>query len=356
MVFTVGIDVAKDQFHAHIVHMNNHQQVRNITSRRFDNRPGGYEGLQDWIQTHCETDQPIRIVMEASGVYHERLAKALSAGGWYVSVVLAKKARQYGRSLGLISKNDRLDAKGLAHMGAHQKLPRWEGIRRFWRRLRSLTRHKQQLEEIATEVKGQKHAGTWSLGTPSLVGEHRQQLSQQLDRQRAEVQQEIIDHLQSRPEIWEKVQGLDAIKGLSVQSIAVLLAETDGFEPFTAEGQLVSYSGYDILEDQSGRRAGPTRISKQGNSRIRRVLHFPALNVVRYEVPKFKRLWDRVYRRTKIPMKAYVAVQRKLLTICYHLWKKGEAFDPYYEQPATASEERKKVAPAEAEATLDTQL
>ena len=41
------------------------------------------------------------------------------------------------------------------------------------------------------------------------------------------------------PPIWEKVGYVEAIKSLPVQSIAVLLAETDGFEPFTNKGQLV---------------------------------------------------------------------------------------------------------------------
>ena len=41
-----------------------------------------------------------------------------------------------------------------------------------------------------------------------------------------------------------------------------------------------------------------------------------------------KNLFDRVYDRTKIKMKGYTAVQRKLLTLIYALWKRNEKFDP----------------------------
>ena len=56
----------------------------------------------------------------------------------------------------------------------------------------------------------------------------------------------------------------------------------------------------------------------------------PALNVVRLGVKHFVDLYQRVYERTKIKMVAYVAVQKKLLTTIYALYKKGEWFDPNF--------------------------
>ena len=62
------------------------------------------------------------------------------------------------------------------------------------------------------------------------------------------------------------------------------MALTGWPEPgFANQRQLVSYAagppgGYDVVENQSGNRSGKTRISKKGNSRIRRILHLPAFN------------------------------------------------------------------------------
>jgi transposase len=63
-----------------------------------------------------------------------------------------------------------------------------------------------------------------------------------------------------------QVERLTAIKGLALLPVAVLIAETNGFEGFANQRQLVSYAGYDVIENQSGNRSGKTRISKKGNT------------------------------------------------------------------------------------------
>jgi hypothetical protein len=67
----------------------------------------------------------------------------------------------------------------------------------------------------------------------------------------------------------------------------------------------------------------------------RRAIHelrilYTALNMVTYGEPVFVNLYERVYSRTKIKMKAYVAVQRKLLCLIYTLWKRGEKYQRNY--------------------------
>ena len=56
----------------------------------------------------------------------------------------------------------------------------------------------------------------------------------------------------------------------------------------------------------------------------------------------FVGLYERVFERTKIKMKGYVAVQRKLLTLIYALWKKDEKYEGRF-----VSAQQKKVAPTE---------
>ena len=81
---------------------------------------------------------------------------------------------------------------------------------------------------------------------------------------------------------------------------------------------------------RSGQRAGKTKISKQGNSKIRRILFLPAFNAVRFAEPACEALFERVFEKTQIKMKAYVAVQKKLLTLCFAIWKNGAKYDPLY--------------------------
>ena len=53
----------------------------------------------------------------------------------------------------------------------------------------------------------------------------------------------------------------------------------------------------------------------------------------------FKNLFDRVYSKTTIKMKAYTAVQKKLLVMIYTLWKKDEAFNESYNNQLSGDEE-----------------
>ena len=127
------------------------------------------------------------------------------------------------------------------------------------------------------------------------------------------------------------VDRLCAVKGLGLLSVATLVAETNGFTGFANLRQLVSFAGYNVVENQSGQWIGKTRIFKKGNSRVRRILYMPALNAVRFGEPTCKSLYERVYERSHIKMKAYVAVQEKLLTLCFSLWKNETIYQPNYQ-------------------------
>ena len=113
--------------------------------------------------------------------------------------------------------------------------------------------------------------------------------------------------------------------------MCTVLAETNGFELFDNCKQVVSYAGYDVIENQSGNHFGKTRISKKGNSRIRRILHMPALTAKSKE-PAMAALYQRTLAKHGIKMKSIVAVQKKLLQMIYFMFKKGMDYESYYHQ------------------------
>jgi len=59
--------------------------------------------------------------------------------------ILPNKSKRYMQSLGLKSKNDKIDAKGLSRMAAEQRLERWVAPREVIVELRSITRHPEGL-------------------------------------------------------------------------------------------------------------------------------------------------------------------------------------------------------------------
>ena len=140
----------------------------------------------------------------------------------------------------------------------------------------------------------------------------------------------------------EKFTLFQDLKGVALMTFAVIVSQTNGFSLFHNQRQLTCYTGYDVIEKQSGQKAGKTKISKKDNAHIRRILHLAAWQVVRYQVKPFVGLYQRVYQRTGTKMKAYVAVQRKVLMMLYTIWKKNIAFDPEFE--ASDKQETKSVS------------
>lgn len=75
----------------------------------------------------------------------------------------------------------------------------------------------------------------------------------------------------------------------------------------------------------------------------------PAIHAGNWEQSIFQNLYQRVFDRTKIKMKAYVAVQKKLLTTIFSLWKSNTKFDKNYKnklQQNNQTEEQEQMLPS----------
>lgn len=328
--YSVGLDVSSKKIDACISVIDQKQRVIIKSSKKISNTKKGFEQLEDWILKHRKESIPVVICMEATGIYHENCAYYLNEKGFTVSIILPNKAKKYLECLGLKSKNDSIDAKGLSQMGAEQCLDIWEPMGVFFYELRLLTRQRQNLTELKTIIKNQLDALSHAMHQLSSVTDQLKQNINLFESQIKELDKAILTHLKSDQEVFEKVKNICSMKGLGVLTTAVVLAETNGFTLFNNYKQLVSYAGYDVVEAQSGTRVGKTKISKRGNSRIRRALYMPSLVVIQCEVKQFKDLYDRTYKKHGIKMKSYVAVQKKLLTMIYYLWNKNEAYDASY--------------------------
>lgn len=329
--YCVGIDVSKNDLQCCISVIDQLQKVTVKSSSKFANKKGGFMQLHQWITTrHKKEEAPLVVVMEATGIYYEQVAMYLFKQQYAISVVLPNKAKKYLQSTGLKSKNDKIDAQGLSRMGAEQCLALWEPLDSYFYELRELTRQHQSLQELKTTVNNQLHASQTGMYQSKLVVNQLKALLTTLDGQISDLATAIEKHIAQHEEVKHKVENICKIKGLGTLTVAVILAETNGFVLFDNSSQLVSYAGYDVVENQSGTHTGRTKISKKGNSRIRRALHMPAFCVVRYEQQPFTGLFNRTLERHGQKMKSYVAVQKKLLVIIYALWKNNSSYEMNY--------------------------
>ncbi len=350
---SVALDVSKDQLDVCMAVIDTTQRVKVKATRKFANTPSGFKELESWVKKHADPAIPLVFTMEATGVYYEQVAWYLFNEQRSVSVVLPNKARQYAKSLGLKSKNDKIDSIGLARMGAEQNLPLWQPMSKLFYQLRALTRELESLNQTKTALTSQLHALSHTQFKSKSTQKRLQAMMKLVEKQIESIQQEVAQLIESDPELKRKLAHITQIKGVGLMSAVTVIAETNGFTLFENSKQLVSYAGYDVVENQSGKRVGKTSISKKGNYRIRRILHMPAFNVVRYEGGLFKTFFDRLINNGKKKMQAYVAIQKKLLVLMYTLWKNDAPYEPGYQPKATSSDlEPKLLFPVDSKGVL----
>lgn len=336
--FSLGIDVSKDKLDCNLSHINELQEV-NVKARRiFNNTPAGIRDLIVWLKRQWIEEVPLLVVLEATGVYHENLAYKLDDIQVNLAVVLPNKSKKFMGSLGYKSKNDTIDARGLARMGAERSLPLWKRPSKSIYMLRSLCREHASLQDEMTEIRNQMHALKHAYMKDDRCYKRLGAKLKFIQKQEKNNKKDIEDVIKEDKGLSAKVANITAIKGVGTISAATVIGETNGFSQTEKQGQIVSYAGYDVVENQSGKRTGKTRISKKGNSHIRRVLHFPAFNVVRYGTEPFVSFHQRLMENGKLKMQAYTAVQKKLLVLMWALWRKNEKFNPNFKKDIETQE------------------
>ena len=335
----VGIDISKDDFKVCFYQRFDNEDQRIKAQTKFNNSLGGFRKFHQWIERHRVAEIVVRLTVEATGVYYEQLAHYFyQTTDYQVSVVLPNKYSAYIRSLNLKSKTDKIDAQALGQMGLERNLTPWEPSNPEILIIKQLCRERVRLLDQKTVVQNQLHALKCSFEPNTATLERMQQMVDFIKTTIKSVEKDLQKRFNADADLKRRVENICVAKGLRMLTVITVIAETNGFKLFKNRSQVVSFVGYDVVENQSGKKNGKTRISKKGNKYIRRALHFPAITAVKHE-PQFKQLQERVFERTRIPMKGYVAVQRKLLLLIYTLYKKNEAFDPNYQNKQNPKKE-----------------
>ena len=326
----VGIDISMDSFDVNLHILKDDFKKKCVGSRKFENNLKGFNELNLWLKKRKEDTLTLSAVIEFTGVYYECLAHYLRDQGYVVHMVIPSKAKKYMESLSRCSKTDRLDAQSLAWMGLERDLRVWEPISKSFLELRSLTREREELLKEKTIVNNRLHAMNKSYSPASKAIQRYEERLALIKAQIDEVEADIKAFIKEKPLLNEKIKKVITIPGVGIITVATILAETNGFSAILNQKQLTSYAGYDVKFNESGKFKGRTKISKQGNAHIRRVLHFPAQTAIIHNAP-LSTFYQRVNANKIKPMIGGVAVQRKLLCLIYAIWKTDQVFNPNHE-------------------------
>lgn len=336
---SIGIDCAKDEFVAAYCCSNDLRGSECKETRSFKNSKQGIARFMTWQGKLRAEGLALPMVMEATGVYHEQLACALYDDGQQVHVVLPNMAKAFSRSINLRSVDDGSSARTLALMGMERKLDAWEKPRELYSRMKHLTREREDIQQTLASSKNQLHAEETSAFTnPGTVKRLKGRI-RFLTKQIREIETDLRSLINAEKDVKERIERVCTAPGIGWLTMAVLLAETNGFHHVRNQRQLTKYAGLDVEKQDSGTSVHkPGRLSKKGNRHIRKALHMPALSRIRSEA-KSKEFFKRLVSKHGVKMKAVAAVQRKTLVLAYTLWKNNATYDQQY-QSSTGAKER----------------
>jgi len=326
---TVGIDISMNTFYACYMVLNQDGTTTIKGSKSFENTLSGMKAFIEWCKKRDKThDCPITYVMEATGVYYEELAYFLHEKKQKISVQLAQKLKYYAKSNNLKTKTDKVDAKMIASFGIEKNLCEsnlWTPPSKEFKMIRDLSREHSKLKKDMSAAKSQLHALEHGHKAYKKVLKMKKEMIKFYGIQLKSIEKEIKKLVKKDEALDSKIRNIETVKGLGFITIIKVISEVNGFLLFKNIGQVVSYSGLDVVENQSGKHKGKTRISKKGNARIRAALYMPAMTASSHN-KTLKNFYERVNDGRTIKMQGIVAVMRKLLVLIYTLWKNETSY------------------------------
>lgn len=317
MLPTLGIDISKDSFH---LELSVNDKLRH---RKFANRKEGFAELGVWLAKHKAAR--VHACLEATGTYSEDLALYLHQQGHIVSVVNPAQIKAFGQSELLRNKDDRPDAGLIRRFCEKQQPAAWQPAPPEIGELRALTRHLDNLHETRQQQLNRLEGAKAKAVIKSL-----RKLVTHLDTEIARTEKQIGDHLDRYPDLKNQRDLLESIPGIGQLTAAKLLAEIEDVALYKSARQVAAYAGLTPRNNRSGTLRGKTRLSKTGNSRVRKALFFPAI-VAKQHNPIVRNFCDRLARNGKNKMQVIGAAMRKLIHIAFGVLRSGKPFDPNHE-------------------------
>lgn len=291
-----GIDVSKQ--HLDVCWATEEQRLVNDAS-----------GWDELIAKFKNADVDL-VVIEATGGYERGLVCALQDVGMAVARVNPRQARDFAKSMGVLAKTDRVDARSLRdfadllarHRDRHKYITPLIDARR--KELAALmTRRRQLVDMRVAESNRLEQANARAARSINSV-------LRTLDRQIAQIDRDAGDHLDRH--FKKQSTLLDSVKGVGPVTIMTVVSALPELGRLQRR-QIAKLVGIAPLADDSGPRKGVRRIWG-GRSEVRSVVYMATLSAITHN-PVIKIFHDRLIAAGKPKKVAIVACMRKLITI-----------------------------------------
>ena len=329
-VYWLGIDLAKQTFDAAIANSSTaFSDWRAPPVKQFGNHAQGRRSLLAWLKRQLPPDAVLEgICVESTGRLSRRFADALGAldpALPLVSIINPKRSVDFGRSLGIRDKTDRIDAAILALYAVNYCPAQTPAPAPFHQRLRELSRAREafvgELQTTQNRLGDSEDALVARLLKRQIAG-----LKNDIKQLEQEARQVIAD----TPGLRQDYALLLSIKGIGPITAWVLLAELGDLRGYS-RAQIVAFVGLYPRSWSSGTTVcGKPRLVKGGGAAVRRVLFNGARSILTSKDNTLREYADDQQLNGKKPIHCLVAVMRKLLLIARAVILSGVKYDPEF--------------------------
>lgn len=295
----IGLDISKQSFDA--AWSEDSREIHHV----FEYND---EGIAAFLQ---QTPDTAHYVMEATGVYHTRLALRLHDAGRQVSVVNPLVIKRFAQMQLSRVKSDKADARLIQRYGEQHSPSPWQpssqeivALKQAHSWLDDLVREQTRLSNRKEALSHQAQPSKFVL---SQMAKQARLLKEQIRACEAHLE---VTVKKSFPELYRRLQTIPSIGSKTALELIVI---TEGFNLFASDKALSAYIGISPTTYRSGTSVqGRGNIAKMGRGRARQLLYLCSWTAKRCN-RACQALHTRLSEAGKPPKVINIAIAHKLL-------------------------------------------
>jgi transposase len=271
------------------------------------------EGHGKFIAQLKKLPGTVHVACEATGPYHLAMCLALQEASLAVSVCNPARIRYFGRSEGILAKNDPIDAALIEHFANSKRPPADPPLSREHLALNEMTVHRRQIVETIKILRTQRQ----QVSEAALGTEINKTISL-LEKRLEVIDGQLRQKIQANADWKRTYDELTKVKGVGFVTALTLLVKMPELGSLN-RGQCAALSGLAPYDNDSGQQSNRRSICG-GRFEVRSAMYMSALTVVRCN-PVLKSFYQRLLAQKKPFNVAITAVMRKLLIYLNSLLK-----------------------------------
>jgi transposase len=330
-MISCGLDIADKTFTASCLTINpgallDFKLV--FYAQTFEQNVEGWEKLIKLFAAHHITPADAWIIMEATGVYSEKIAHYLYECGFAVYVEPPQKVKKAFQER---EKSDPVDSRQIAEYGCRffDKLHQWRPPDEIVEQIQTLLTARELFSKVQTACKNARKSLQRKQRSFEQIENFHSGIVKECQKNIHAIEEEIKSLIKQNPRLQQIVSDLLTFKSLGFVVIIYLLIATDGFREIEYR-KLASYIGVCPFPYESGTSVKRGKHADgAGPANLRKNLYLASMRMMRTH-PELKQYYERKLSEKKSGKLALNNLSNKILRIVCGMILSGKPYMKHY--------------------------